>query len=576
MSSRSLALVFSGQGAHRKGMCMSLVKEEAPSVCRVWNRCAEYCRRSFGLSLHEIMQENPVRVQINKEALNASSVCGRSFQELPNASESSRSSKVFISHPSGVMHFTFLTQPCMVAAHLIALEYLKTKDPDYIERFSCIAGHSLGEFSALTALGVFSPEVAIDLTYKRGLLIESHLGGTSSVSSSGNISSSSSPRHKYRLYSCDPSKAGLDDDPDLADDIFFCLVELISRALSHTTSFVEVVNLNVLHKQYIVAGDTVALSVLGKCLDPFFRAQRGTDTERNLVNVVRSAMVSVTQDIKDGVPTNPNNNQRVDFVSSSSRRYGTRHAFHRFIKGPDDGFTPSLDLLTQLTLEEEGRSGLKRKTWFMPLTSIEIPFHSSHLRQPMDDFLPVVMSALPEEKVIRELLSVTSTAGSSVPRSLPLWITNLTGKAFAPFDKNFQQDVEEAITSFNIGEVRHVGRYEGGRELLRRLKEGIQKECVRDICTVVLTAQLAHPVMWIDTMQQMVIKHSVREVHEISPVRTLTEMFRRNTLPADYCSARDCDGQECNSENWNGIRSSIFESISSKCFPADKAFFQTF
>lgn len=569
----SRALVFSGQGAHRKGMCMSILKEEVPSVSRLWNCCTECCRRNFGLSLQEVMQENPLRTKILQNALDASSVCRRSCREVQNFPESSGGPTTFLSHPSGVMHFTFLTQPCMLAAQLIAVEYLQSKNPHYIEQFSCIAGHSLGEFSALAALGVFSPEVAMDLTYKRGLLMESHLGFTSHLSlPTSSISASfSSPRGKYRLYACDPLKAGLSDDPQVSDDIFFCLVELVSRSLCHTMSSVEVINLNVLHKQYIVAGDVIGLSVLGKCLDPFFREQRGSEEGSNLAYVVRSAIAAVTQDVRDKVSTHPNDHPISDFVSSSSRRYGVRHAFHRFIKGPDDGYTPSLDSLTQLTLEEEGRSGLKRKTWFLPLSNIEVPFHSSHLRHAMDNFLSVVVSALPDEEKLRELLSVDRCeSGGASPRCLPLWITNLTGKTFAPFQKDFQEEVEEAITSFNIGEVRHAGRYEGGKEILRLFKEGIQKKCVRYICAALLAAQLAHPVMWIDTMEEMVITHRVNEVHEISPVRTLTEMFRRSTLSPDYLSSQKKTNSK---EEWKEIPSNPFQNVTCKCFPADKKFF---
>lgn len=573
MSSKSLALVFSGQGAHRKGMCMSLVNEQVSEVIKVWNRCTECCRRNFGFSLHELLQENPVRVRINQEALVPSSVNKRSCHDIENMPESSERSRIFISHPLGVMHFTFLTQPCMATAHLVALEYIKAKDPRYLERFSFIAGHSLGEYSALAALGVFPPEVVIDLTFKRGLLMESYLGRTTPVDSTKNISASRS-RAKYRLYACNPLKAGLDNDPVVADDIFFCLVELISRTLCHTTSSVEVVNLNILHKQYVVAGDSVGLSVLGKCLDPFFREQRGPDVLGDLAYLVRSAVVSVTQDIRDGVSSHPNDNQTVDFVSSSSRRYGSRHTFHRFIRGPDDGYTPSLDSLTQLTLEEEGRSGLKRKTWFIPVSNIEVPFHSSHLRQPMDDFLPVVLSALPEEKVLRELLSVTSPVRRSTSlRSLPLWVTNLTGKTFAPFEKDFQQDVEEAITSFNIGEVRHVGRYDGGKEILRLFKKGAQRECVRDMCAAVLAGQLAHPVMWIDSMEEMVVKHGVTEVHEISPVRALTDMFKRNYFSCDHTTSNENEDGKGSREKLKTSFPSLFEPITAKCFPADKIFF---
>jgi [acyl-carrier-protein] S-malonyltransferase len=59
---------------------------------------------------------------------------------------------------------TYRTQPCLVAASIAAHRVLTLKGvvPDVV------AGHSLGEYSALVAAGVMSPKDAVKLTEKRG------------------------------------------------------------------------------------------------------------------------------------------------------------------------------------------------------------------------------------------------------------------------------------------------------------------------------------------------------------------------------------------------------------------------
>ncbi|TPP44610.1 Peroxidase family protein [Leishmania donovani] len=303
---------------------------------------------------------------------------------------------------------------------------------------------ALGEFTALTALGVFSPETALNLTFKRGLLMEQACDGA--------------PRGNRKLYACSPQRANLSDDSETADRVFFALLEEVAQSLAHTSSFVEVVNNNIRHQQYVVAGDLVGLAVLGKCLDPQYRANcaSGEDVE----SLVSHALTSVRIDNRDGVARDPNIAHDVDFATSSAQKYGSRSTFRRFIKGADDGFTPSLDELTHLTLEEDGRSGLKKKSWFVPLI-MEVPFHSSKLRRAMDAFLPVLRTALPDEAALRELLSISKDGILDEERRVhPLWITNLTGRVFDPLNRAFQQSALECMKRANIGEIRHKGRFE--------------------------------------------------------------------------------------------------------------------
>ncbi|ESL06657.1 acyl transferase-like protein [Trypanosoma rangeli SC58] len=324
------ALVFSGQGSHRRGMSMEYLR--VPAVAQLWERMKCRMEQNYGISLQEVITENPQKIHVLEDALDINTLCQRSCLEERNVAESVPRRKVVSCSQGGVMLRTFLTQPCMVAAHMMALEYLRVTRGYSVEASSVIAGHSLGEFSALCALGVFSPEVAVDLVYKRGVFMEYA------------IDQFSANRDNYVIYACNPVRAKLcEDDPDVAVDQFHVLVELVARALSTTTSFVEVVNYNIDHEQYVVAGDRVGMSALGKCLDPQFRASV-CGPSSPLDHIARTAVSSVWQDKKDGVTMDPNKGVSPDFVTSSVKKYGVRSTYRRFMRGPDDGYTPSLEV----------------------------------------------------------------------------------------------------------------------------------------------------------------------------------------------------------------------------------------
>ncbi|CAJ1993161.1 acyl transferase-like protein [Leishmania donovani] len=505
------ALIFSGQGAHAKGMCLSLLDD--PAVVQVWERMTDCMMRNYGISLQHIIQENPKKVAARSDAFVVDEVCKRPCTEVLNMKESTRCTHA-ITHPDGVMQLTYLTQPCVLAAQLLAYEKLKHDNPQvYNRQISCIAGHSLGEFTALTALGVFSPETALNLTFKRGLLMEQACDGV--------------PRGNRKLYACSPQRANLSDDSETADRVFFALLEEVAQSLAHTSSFVEVVNNNIRHQQYVVAGDLVGLAVLGKCLDPQYRANcaSGEDVE----SLVSHALTSVRIDNRDGVARDPNIAHDVDFATSSAQKYGSRSTFRRFIKGADDGFTPSLDELTHLTLEEDGRSGLKKKSWFVPLI-MEVPFHSSKLRRAMDAFLPVLRTALPDEAALRELLSISKDGILDEERRVhPLWITNLTGRVFDPLNRAFQQSALECMKRANIGEIRHKGRFESTL-VVDTFNSGAAEGNVREMTAAVLAAQLAHPVQWITAMEEVVVAQGCSHIQEASPKRNTSEMFRRTSF----------------------------------------------
>ncbi|MDP2279887.1 MAG: ACP S-malonyltransferase [Nitrospirota bacterium] len=70
--------------------------------------------------------------------------------------------------PAEELNKTHRTQPCLLAASMAAYTALKAKEV----KPSVVAGHSLGEYSALVASSVFSFRDAVKLTEKRGQLMQ--------------------------------------------------------------------------------------------------------------------------------------------------------------------------------------------------------------------------------------------------------------------------------------------------------------------------------------------------------------------------------------------------------------------
>jgi [acyl-carrier-protein] S-malonyltransferase len=68
------------------------------------------------------------------------------------------------SGPKSELNRTFRTQPCLLTASVASLRVLSARG---IEP-ACVAGHSLGEYSALVAAGVMSFKDAVMITEKRG------------------------------------------------------------------------------------------------------------------------------------------------------------------------------------------------------------------------------------------------------------------------------------------------------------------------------------------------------------------------------------------------------------------------
>jgi [acyl-carrier-protein] S-malonyltransferase len=92
-------------------------------------------------------------------------------------------SKLMFDGPEDELSDTAITQPAMYVCSVALLRALQTHLPDM--QPACVAGHSLGEFSALTSTGALAFADGIKLVHERGRLMKEagarHPGGMAAL-----------------------------------------------------------------------------------------------------------------------------------------------------------------------------------------------------------------------------------------------------------------------------------------------------------------------------------------------------------------------------------------------------------
>ena len=195
------ALLFPGQGIQRPGLGAD-GRGRSRAARAVWERADVHTRERLGFSLLDVVERNP--------------------RELRLADGRVRR------HPNGVLYRTEFTQPALLV--LAAAQLAELRAEGAVGERVIAAGHSVGEFAALHALGALELEPALDLVYRRGELMQAHVPRDADGAS------------PYRLAVVDPSAAGIEIEALEGD--------------------VEVVNHNATGRQYAVAGTAGAMAAL--------------------------------------------------------------------------------------------------------------------------------------------------------------------------------------------------------------------------------------------------------------------------------------------------------------------------
>ncbi|MDF3819661.1 DUF1729 domain-containing protein [Leptospira sp. 96542] len=220
------AYVFTGQGSQSQGMGMKLL-EEFSEARDVWSLAERVSTNELGFSLLEVVQNNPTSLK-----------CG---------------GKNWI-HPKGVLNLTQFTQVALVAKSLADWAILRKRGFLNIE--SPFAGHSLGEFSALSAREFILPENVFKIVFNRGLNMQSLVHRDEEGRSSYAMSVVLGNRH-----------VGLNEEK---------IIEIVNEAKAESGLHLEVVNYNIRDKQYSVTGHIQALELLEAKCKKFARGKKTT------------------------------------------------------------------------------------------------------------------------------------------------------------------------------------------------------------------------------------------------------------------------------------------------------------
>ncbi|TGK06860.1 DUF1729 domain-containing protein [Leptospira semungkisensis] len=226
VSTLKTGYVFTGQGSQSQGMGMTL-REEFPEARKIWQRAENTTQEELGFSLLKIVQENPTSLKVGKKTWN---------------------------HPKGVLHLTQFTQVALVTKSMADWEILKERG--FLIQDAPFAGHSLGEFSALSARGFLGFENVIRIVYGRGLTMQGLVPRDPEGRSPYGMSVVLGNRH-----------VGLDEET---------ILRVVSQVKEETGLPLEVVNLNIRDKQYSVTGDLKALSEMENRFKEIVRGKKTT------------------------------------------------------------------------------------------------------------------------------------------------------------------------------------------------------------------------------------------------------------------------------------------------------------
>ena len=458
------AYVFTGQGSQEKGMGMDLYDSSAVAKS-IWDQADKHFMENYGFSIIEIVRNNPKekiihfggpkgeRIRQNYMSLLYDVVDSdgtiNTLPLFPTIDEYTSFYK-FVS-PNGLLSATQFTQPALTLMEKAAFEDMRSKE--LIQSNCAFAGHSLGEYSALAAVGDILPlNSLVDVVFYRGMSMQSA------------VKRDSLGRSNYSMVAVNPARVS----KTFSDAALRYVVDSIAR---RNGKVLEIVNFNVENWQYVAAGALENLDILANTL--------------NYINVANIDLQKLTE---------------------SKSFEGVKDTLNKIIDGAFEETEAK---------KANGRIHLERGKATIPLSGIDVPFHSSFLLGGVTPFRTFLAKKFNPSDI-------------DVAQLKKKYIPNLVAEPFST-ERSFIENVYRTTSSPRLAKVLKTWTDD-------KYSSPAQQQRLGYILLIELLAyQFASPVRWIETQDQLFKNYKIERLIEVGPSPTLTGMALR-TLALKYQS----------------------------------------
>ncbi|KAJ2559619.1 fatty acid synthase alpha subunit Lsd1 [Coemansia sp. RSA 1933] len=243
--------VFTGQGSQEVGMGLEWCTRSAV-VRQVYERADRHMRQRFGFSIVDIIRDNPTEytVYFNNDA--AGTRIRENYAQFPEIAKTQERSYTFRA-PGGLLHATQFAQPAIMLFDVAMAAEMRARG--VFAEDALVAGHSLGEYGALAALGIMTLEDIIDITFIRGMTMQSVVERDARGCSD------------FALVAANPSRVSKAFTENSLQQVIGAIHTAAANSSSKDGLLLEIVNYNVQGHQYVVAGTRRLLYALSGVLD---------------------------------------------------------------------------------------------------------------------------------------------------------------------------------------------------------------------------------------------------------------------------------------------------------------------